>query len=150
EAATTELCVMLLVIAKKDPVKSRVVGHVSSLTFPIVWRLLRVPSWACSVRLCELLAGCTGKSDNRRADELLDLLQFVERCCPHRQRDVAVALGRARDLEQLFRCVESGRSRIIDTVRFPQPPFAAHGPLRPLTSARMMRDEGLRMRNCLG
>jgi hypothetical protein len=143
EASSAEFRTHLLNITG-DPVKSRIASHVRALTFPILWWINQLPSWACSIKLLECLAEYSGGHD------LVALCRFVENNCPDQKRNIGRALRDARNGEHLLALVDTLHARLVDKIPFPLPPMAANGRLQPITAARMMRVEASFMRNCLG
>jgi hypothetical protein len=145
DSCSRERCAEVLALMR-NPIKAQVVSHMPRLTYPVLWVLLRLPSWACSVKLVERLAQLVNDGKFRQADDVLTLCRSVEIRCPDRRRDVARTLRSARDGEHLLSLLGSLGSRLP----FPPAPFPGDHRLHPLTSARMMRAEGYRMRNCIG
>jgi hypothetical protein len=143
EGLRATLCAQLLDVAR-DPVKARIASHFRVLTFPIVWWINILPSWACSISLLKGLVECSGDHD------LVALCRFVETNYPDQKRDIGRAMRRARTGKHILALGDSLRARLVDSIPFPPPPVAANGRLQPITSARLMRVEASDMRNCLG
>jgi hypothetical protein len=149
DACSMKQCAELLALVR-DPIKAQVASHMPRLTFPILWWLLRLPSWVCSVKLVECLAELATDTKSRRLDDLFTLCRRGELKHPDQRRYIARALRRAKSSEHLLVVLDSLTTHLLSMVPFPPAPFPGDERLQPLTSVRTMRAEGRRMRNCVG
>ena len=78
------------------------------------------------------------------------MCRSVEKNHPELKASIARSLRSTRDADHLIDLVESLTDRLVNAAPFPPAPLRGDKRLQPLTSARMMRSEGLRMRNCIG
>lgn len=84
-------------------------------------------------------------------EDALALCDFVEAVCPHRRRDLARVLASAAcNAKRLRRTIDRLLDRAFEAAPFPPAPFPASGELLPLGSGSALRDEGRRMRSCVG
>jgi len=138
------LCCDELLALTREPAKSRLIDHISVLTIPIVWWLSRLPAWMCSAKLLYCLAECSERE--RMIAKMQTLHDVVEAHHPDRKPNIARALRNATDPDHLRRLLDS---KLLDLTPFPSPPFQTSENLVPLTSSKLLRAEGLRMRNCI-
>ena len=130
-----------------DPIKARVASHMPALTFSSLEWLERLPPWVCSVGLLEQLSYHAG---GEFRDNVLTLCRSVEKKHPERKANIVRSLRSIRDADHLIDLVELLTEGLVNAAPFPPAPLRGDKRLQPLTSARMMRSEGLRMRNCIG
>lgn len=147
----TELhLVDLLVELAEDKSKAETISHLSLITPRVIQWASSLPLWVCSVNLLNAMQE-TRPGDNASSfDDLLSLVQFVEWHCPDRVNAVGTSLRSAKGRKHLDALVDSWNVRLVDAMPFPSAPMRQSGRLQPLTTARMMREEARRMRNCIG
>lgn len=132
-----------------DPCKTRIVRHIKVLT-PSIFRLLsQLPSWVCSIHLLQKLDQSPDHLRQLALELLHDLCHLVELQQHEVRATIASSLKQAEDGAHLLDILLRWRHRIAEQAPFPSPPIPETDLLSPLTSAKMMQCEALRMRNCI-
>jgi hypothetical protein len=73
----------------------------------------------------------------------------VDRDAPAMREAVRDSLHKAKYVDHFLEVADEWALEIRETTGYPAPPFPGSGPLRPLSSAKTLRAEGRRMRNCI-
>ena len=130
-----------------DRSKAKIIARSRALTPGMVRLLNRLPGWICTGNLSRLLVELEDVPSIGQA--FARLAERVERDANELREPVQRSLRQVRNSDHLVAAIESWNERISHLADFPAPPFPSAGPLRPLSSARMMRSEARRMGNCI-
>ena len=143
---STDALVQLFALSN-DSDMARILGHMPKISSQAVWWLSRLPHWICSSKLIETLSECDESTRLHVAADFSDLIREVNTHYPNQRLSVASAFSKANDWLRVWELVNKQQ---LFLSCFPPPPFPGLGKLQPLTSAKMLRAEGFRMRNCIG
>ena len=133
-----------LLKASIDPHRSRALSSMRGIDDESLGWVLELPRELLIPKYIAALCGSLGENDNLGALAInFNNIPTDLKC------QVIDALNNARDQIHVLRLAERWSNRIYERMQFPKPPLKPHPQLVPLSSAIMMRQEAVRMQNCL-
>ena len=133
-----------LLKASVDPHRSRALSSLKGIDDESLGWVLELPRELLIPKYIAALCVSLGENDNLGALAInFNDIPTDLKC------QVLDALNNARDQIHVLRLAERWSNRIYERMQFPKPPLNPHSQLVPLSSAIMMRQEAIRMQNCL-